>query len=141
MTKNLSTLLRQKGYKLTPQRRAVINAIAKSNVHVTPAELYERAHSEHPGVGLVTVYRTLKMLSGMGLICEMHSEGHSRSYLLRRPAEHHHHLICSGCGFVVDFASCTLNELEQSLVDSTGFVMEDHFLEFRGRCPNCQRAK
>jgi Fur family transcriptional regulator, ferric uptake regulator len=141
LTRNLSTILKQKGYKLTPQRRAVINAIAKSNNHVTPAELYEQAHSEHPGVGLVTVYRTLKMLSGMGLICELHGEGHSRSYLLRRPAEHHHHLVCSGCGFVVDFASCALNDLERRLIDSTGFVMEDHLLEFHGRCPQCQKVK
>jgi Fur family ferric uptake transcriptional regulator len=119
----------------------VINAISKSNNHVTPAELYERAHSDHADVGLVTVYRTLKMLSEMGLICEMHNEGHSRSYLLRRPAEHHHHLICSVCGFVVDFASCVLNDLERQLVDSTGFVMEDHLLEFHGRCPECQKVK
>ena len=141
MQKNLAFLLKQKGYKLTPQRRAVIDAIAKSNNHVTPAELYERAHSEYAGVGLVTVYRTLKMLSGLGLICEMHGEGHSRSYLLRRPAEHHHHLVCSGCGFVVDFASCILNDLERQLTDSSGFIMEDHLLEFHGRCPECQKAK
>ena len=141
MTKNLSSLLRQKGYKLTPQRRAVINAIAGSNNHVTPAELYEKAHGEHAGVGLVTVYRTLKMLSNMGLICEMHGEGGSRSYLLRRPMEHHHHLVCSGCGFVVDFASCALSDLERRLIDSTGFVMEDHVLEFHGRCPRCQKVK
>jgi len=141
LTRNLTSLLRQEGYKLTPQRRAIINAIAKSSSHVTPAELYERAHSEHPGVGLVTVYRTLKMLSALGLICEMHNEGNSHSYLLRKPAEHHHHLVCSGCGFVVDFANCILNDLEQQLVDSTGFVMEDHLLEFHGRCPACQKVK
>ena len=141
MPRNLASLLRQKGYKLTPQRRAVINAIAKSNNHITPAELYERAHSEHSGVGLVTVYRTLKVLSSLGLICEMHHEGGSRSYLLRRPAEHHHHLVCSGCGFVVDFGSCVLNDLERQLVNSTGFVMEDHLLEFHGLCPDCQKVK
>jgi len=141
LTRNLTSLLRQKGYKLTPQRRAVINAIARSNNRITPAELYEKAHSEHAGVGLVTVYRTLKVLSDIGLICEMHGEGGSRSYLLRRPAEHHHHLVCSGCGFVVDFASCALNDLERRLVDSTGFVMEDHLLEFHGRCPACQKVK
>ena len=140
MQKTLASLLRQKGYKLTPQRRAVINAIAKSHNHVTPAELYERAHGEHSGVGLVTVYRTLKMLSGMGLICEMHNEGQSRSYLLRQPAEHHHHIICSKCGVVVDFLSCELGKLEQSLCENTGFVMDDHLLEFHGRCPACQKT-
>lgn len=141
MTKNLSTLLRQKGYKLTPQRRAVINAIARSNDHVTPAELYQRAHREHPGVGLVTVYRTINLLSDIGLLCEMHTDGDSRSYLLRKLPEHHHHLVCSGCGVVVDFSICDLSDLERQLVDSTGFVMEEHLLEFRGRCPQCQKVK
>jgi Fur family ferric uptake transcriptional regulator len=141
LTKELATLLKQKGYKLTPQRRAVINAIAKSNTHVTPAELFEKARAEHTGVGLVTVYRTIKLLSDIGLICEMYTDGDSKSYLLRKLPEHHHHLVCSGCGVVVDFSGCDLNDLERQLVDSTGFVMEGHLLEFRGRCPDCQKVQ
>jgi len=58
---------------------------------------------------------------------------------MRRPSEHHHHLICSDCGAVVDFANCDLGELEQRLSLKTGFEIEGHLLEFLGRCQNCRR--
>jgi Fur family ferric uptake transcriptional regulator len=96
--RKISSILRQAGYKLTPQRRAVLNAIAINQDHLTPGEIYEKVRKEHPSIGLVTVYRTLDILSELGLICEVHSGGNCRSYLMRRPQEHHHHLICADCG-------------------------------------------
>jgi len=134
----LISILRQRGFKLTPQRRAVISAIASNHDHLTPAEIHERVRREHPGIGLVTVYRTLDILAGLGLICEVHSGGNCRSYLMRRPSEHHHHLICSGCGTVSDFTDCDLSELQSRLAQKTGFEIEGHLLEFSGRCRNCR---
>ena len=138
--KKVSSILRHGGYKLTPQRRAVLSAIAANHDHLTPGEIYERAREEHAGIGLVTIYRTLDVLTELGLICEVHSGGNCRSYLMRRPQEHHHHLICSGCGAVVDFTGCDLGELERSLAAKTGFEIESHLLEFLGRCRDCQWA-
>ena len=138
--RNILSSIRQRGYRITPQRRAVLRAIASSQGHLTPAELHQLARQERPDIGLVTVYRTLEMLAEAGLICEMHSGGSCRSYLLRRPAEHHHHLICSVCGQVVDFTDCDLSDLEHRLCQDTGFEMEGHLLEFLGRCPQCQKV-
>jgi len=138
--KRIASLLRQRGYKLTPQRRAVLNEIAQSREHLTPADIYEKVRREHPGIGLVTIYRTLEILTGLGLLCEVHAGGSCRSYLLRRPPEHHHHLICSGCGGVVDFDECDLNELAQRLSRQTGFEIEGHLLEFFGRCQDCREV-
>ena len=138
--RKIVSILRQRGYKLTPQRRAVLNVIALTREHLTPAAIYERVHQEHPGIGLVTIYRTLEILAELGLICEVHIGGNCRSYLMRRPLEHHHHLICSDCGAVVDFADCDLGELEQRLSQETGFKIEDHLLEFLGRCQNCRKV-
>jgi hypothetical protein len=76
---------------------------------------------------LVTVYRTLDILSELGLICEVHSGGNCRSYLMRRPQEHHHHLICADCGTVADFTDCDLSELEQRLSLETGFEIKGHW--------------
>ncbi len=137
--KKIAAILRQQGYKLTPQRRAVLDAIALSHDHLTPADIYDKVRHEHPGIGLVTIYRTLDILDKLGLICEVHSGGNCRSYLLRRPQEHHHHLICSGCGTVADFTDCDLSELEQRLSRETSFEIEGHLLEFAGRCQNCQK--
>ena len=136
--KKIATLLRQHGYKLTPQRRAVLRVIALSRKHLTPAAIYERVRQEHPGIGLVTVYRTLEVLAELGLICEVHAGGNCRSYLMRRPPEHHHHLICSECGAVADFTNCDLSELERRLSRETGFKIQGHLLEFLGQCQNCR---
>jgi len=135
----ITGILRQRGFKLTPQRQAVLNAIAKSHDHLTPAAIYDRVRQGHPGIGLVTIYRTLDILTELGLICKVHAEGNCRSYLMRRPSEHHHHLICSGCGRVIDFTECDLSKLEQKLSQETNFEMEGHLLEFYGRCQNCQK--
>ena len=137
----IAGILRQHGYKLTPQRRAVLNVIAHSHNHLTPAAMHDRVCQEHPGIGRVTIYRTLDMLAGLGLICKVHVEGNCRSYLMRRPTEHHHHLICSDCGRAIDFTDCDLGELEERLSQDTGFEVEGHLLEFHGRCPDCQETK
>jgi len=135
----IAGLLRQHGYKLTPQRWAVLNVISHRHDHLTPAAIHDRVSQEHPGIGLVTIYRTLEVLAELGLLCKVHVEGGCRSYLMRRPSVHHHHLICSGCGRVVDFTDCALNELEQRLSRETGFEMKDHLLELYGHCQNCQK--
>ena len=132
--------MRQGGYKLTPQRRAVLKIIAASQNHLNPAEIYDRVKHEYPRIGIVTVYRTLGILARLGLICEVHTSGNSRSYLMRRPAQHHHHLICSSCGVVVDFTECELDGLEERLSQRTGFEVEEHLLEFFGQCRDCQKA-
>ena len=133
-------MLRQRGYKLTPQRRAVLDTIAHSQTHLTPAEIYKTVRQEHPGIGLVTIYRTLEILANLSVICEVNTEGSSRSYLIRRTSGHHHHLICSGCNTVVDFSTCDLRELEERLSRETGFEVEGHLLELFGRCQKCQKV-
>ena len=133
----LARTLSRNGYKLTAQRRAVLNAIVKSREHLTPAAVHKRAIQENPNVGLVTVYRTLDVLSEMGLVCRVHRGGRSRSYTLA-PVGHHHHMICTECGAVTDFTNCDLSELENKLSRETGFEIEGHLLEFSGRCLDCQ---
>jgi Fur family transcriptional regulator, ferric uptake regulator len=138
---SIGKMLRRHGYKLTPQRRSILNAIAGSHEHLTPAEIHRRVSREHPGIGLVTIYRTLEMLAGLGLVCELHAGDSCRSYIIRRPEEHHHHLICSGCGTVVDFTDCDLSDLERRLARETGFVIKGHLLEFLGQCRQCAAGK
>ena len=136
--KTIETALRHQGYKITPQRRIIIDEILNIDEHLTPAAIHERVKTEHPGIGLVTIYRTLEILEELGLICETHA-GHScRSYLLRGDSGHHHHLICSDCGKVVDFINCDLGELETRLMEKSGFKINGHLLEFLGQCRQCR---
>lgn len=138
--KRIEHTLREGGYKITPQRRTIINTIIDNHEHLTPAEIHALVKREHPGIGLVTVYRTLEILAELELICEMHAGGNCRSYLIRRPSEHHHHLICSDCGTVIDFTNCDLEELEQRLSRENGFEINGHLLEFVGRCIKCREG-
>ncbi|MDD5127081.1 MAG: Fur family transcriptional regulator [Dehalococcoidales bacterium] len=133
----LAAILRQQGYKLTPQRRAILGVVALSQEHLSPAAIYTEVHRKHPEVGRVTVYRTLEILVRLGLICEVHTGGKEHNFILRAREDHHHHLVCSGCGRVVDFASCHLERLERKLSRETGFTIDEHMLEIHGRCPQC----
>jgi Fur family transcriptional regulator, ferric uptake regulator len=137
--KRVIEAMHEHGYKLTPARRHLIGIIAGSNDHLTPAGLYARAGGKTSGMALVTIYRTLDMLSRLGFICEVFTEGHARSYLLHRAEGHHHHLICSGCGRVQDFTGCDLTALEKKLSRATGFTIDKHRLEFSGKCRECQQ--
>jgi len=130
--------LRQHSYKLTPQRRVVIQAIVSNQEHLTPTAIYEKVHQDHPDIGLVTIYRTIEILAKLKLICELHAGGSCHSYTISALG-HHHHLICSNCGKVVDFPSCELEEAQQSLSKQTGFRIDSHLLEFIGLCQTCQK--
>ena len=136
--KKIASALRERGYKLTTPRQAVLNVIVDSQEHFTAAAVHERVQRDHLGVGLVTIYRTLEMLSELGLLCRVHRGGKSRSYTLA-PSGHHHHLVCSQCGAVADFTGCDLGELEQRLAQEAGFKIEGHLLQFTGRCQDCQQ--
>ena len=135
--KNIESELRRRGYKVTSQRRRIIGAIMSVREHMTPARIYDMISRDEPGIGLVTIYRTLEILIELGLVCEVHVGGNCRSYLLRRPAGHHHHLVCSECGTVIDFTGCDLSQLEDRLSEEKSFEIDGHILEFIGRCQGC----
>jgi len=136
----IAGILREHGYKLTPQRHAVLKVIAASHDHLTPGAIYERARLGNLDIGRVTVYRTLDLLNELKLVCRVHAGGGCRSYMMRRPTEHHHHLICSGCGRVVDFVDCGLADLEKRLSEEARFDIKGHLLEFYGLCYDCRVA-
>ncbi|MFB0559118.1 MAG: Fur family transcriptional regulator [Dehalococcoidales bacterium] len=136
--RKVAAILRQHGYKLTLQRQAVVRTIISSQDHLTPAAVHEKVHQSHPSIGLVTVYRTLDILARLGLICELHVGDSCRSYTISALG-HHHHLICSNCGTVVDFPEFELGKMEQNLSRETGFRIDGHLLEVIGLCQACQK--
>ena len=136
--RKIAATLRQHGYKLTPQRRSVIRTIASTQDHLTPAAIYQKVHQDQPSIGLATIYRTLDILAKLELICELHAGGSCHSYTISASG-HHHHLICSNCGVVIDFAGYDLGEMQEKLSRGTGFRIDGHLLEFIGLCPACQK--
>jgi Fur family transcriptional regulator, ferric uptake regulator len=120
--------MRGRGYKATPQRLAVLGAIAAEQ-HQTLGEIRARC----PQVGLVTVYRTLDLLSGLGLVRRL-DLGDGPRYEMAE--DHHHHLICEDCGEVTEFEQCPLN-LDRLPRVQEGFEVRAHSIEVYGRCAAC----
>ena len=121
--------MRGSGYKATPQRLAILGAIAAEQ-HQRMEEIRDRC----PGVGLVTVYRTLDLLSELGVVRRL-DLGDGPRYELAE--DHHHHLICEGCGSVAEFEQCPLDpaRLPQIWGD---FEIRAHSLEVYGTCADCR---
>ena len=132
----ITARLRHAGHKVTPQRVAIIKAVLQSSELLTPAALTEKVRQVDPSIGEVTVYRTLNILSELGLVCVVHTGENTHRYI-GRPTGHHDHLICSECGRVVDFTGCNFGSLVKRLVSETGFSILDHRLDFFGRCREC----
>jgi Fur family ferric uptake transcriptional regulator len=134
--KEIVQKLRQAGHKVTPQRITIIKYFIESSELLTPSALYEKVHRLDASIGEVTVYRTLNILSELGLICMIHTGENTHSYISRPPG-HHDHLICSNCGRVLNFVNCNVSDLAKRLNQETGFQIEDHRLDFYGRCREC----
>jgi len=121
--------IRGSGYKTTPQRLAILGAIAAEQ-HQSMEEIRDRCR----GVGLVTVYRTLDLLSELGVVRRL-DLGDGPRYEMAE--DHHHHLICEGCGSVAEFEQCPLDPARLPRVWSD-FDVRAHSLEVYGTCADCR---
>lgn len=119
--------IRGRGYKATPQRLAVIGALAEEQ-HQSLEEIRARC----PEVGLVTVYRTLDLLSEIGALRRLELGDGPRFELAE---DHHHHLVCESCGDVSEFEECPL---DLRLLRNVDFEISSHSLEIYGRCTVCR---
>ncbi len=121
--------IRGGGYKATPQRLAVLAAVAAEQ-----HQSLEGIRARCPEVGMVTVYRTLDLLSGLGLVRRL-DLGSGPRYELAE--DHHHHLVCEGCGSVTEFEQCPL-DLRSLLQVGEDFDVRTHTLEVYGTCSRCR---
>ncbi len=136
-TSDLRQALESNGLKVTRARMAVLQVLDTSPEHLKVAEVHQRARMLDPQVGLASVYRTMDLLEKLHLIKHVHVEHRHRHYA--RISEHHgHHLVCNGCGLVVEFNDCQLERLTRSLARRTKFRIEGHCVEFFGQCRKCR---
>lgn len=130
------THLRAHGYRLTPQRLAILRALNQAGRHLTPAEIYQQVHSDLPGLTEATVYRTLNFLAEQGLVLVAHI-GHGQ--LVYEVADHdHHHLICRVCGSMEEIDHQEIKSLYEQFLARTGYQIDTIHTTFFGLCPGCQ---
>jgi Fe2+ or Zn2+ uptake regulation protein len=133
----MALALRAHGYKLTPQRLAVLEVIQNGFEHLTPAEVLERASTIYPRLGLTTVYRTLEVLSELGFVRRVHLERGCHGYVAAS-CGHRHALICQRCNRVVEFpGEENLGPFMELIEARTGYRIENHLLQLSGLCPEC----
>jgi Fur family transcriptional regulator, ferric uptake regulator len=134
--------LKAKGYKLTPQRRAIVDIIIENEgKHLTAEEIYDLVKVDTPEIGLATVYRTIILLEEMGIISRLDiGDGCSRYELVHEEENHqHHHLICTTCGKVMEVEDDLLEALEQNVESKYKFQIQNHSVKFFGLCSDCYK--
>ncbi len=128
--------LRDAGYKITPARVAVLDVVQQEGEHLHPAEILDAARARYPALGRATVYRTLELLTQLGVVRPIYVGEEGPTYI--RSSGGHHHLVCSRCGMVQDFDNCSADEMAQELQRRYHFQINSHLLEFYGLCEVCQ---
>ena len=133
----LDDYLNGKGGKLTGQRRAVLKAVMTTHEHFSVEELYLALKRERAGISLASLYRTMPILAEAGIVRPLrfgtgmryeHSFGH----------EHHDHLLCLGCGRIIEISAAGLDEVQSKACRNNSFVAESRSLVVRGYCRKCR---
>ncbi len=129
--------LRRKGHRLTGPRLAVLRFLIRENGHLDIHEIYCGTRAEHPGIGMATIYRTIDLFLEVGVISALSLKDSRVRYEVNWPENHHHHLICIGCGQIIEFGSCSFRLIAGEIEKVTRFKISEHELEAYGHCPQC----
>jgi len=134
----LITALKERDYRLTPQRIELVRLIASSEGHPSAGQLYAKIHSRFPTMSHATVYKTLALLKEIGQVLEIDLRDDSH-YDGNRP-EPHPHLICSKCNCIVDGELAIDPGEIRKLEQASGFSIIRSQIAFYGLCPDCRKT-
>ena len=139
-----------RGFRMTIARETILNVLSKTSEHLSAEDIYLAVYKIYPGIGLTTVYRTLDLLAQMELVYRFDfGDGRARYELSEgsKDVKHHHHLVCTNCGRVIDYTDFIkeetelLNQTEKGLSKKFNFKITNHLIQFYGICNKCQSKK
>lgn len=133
-------VLKQAGLRITEPRRNIVNIVSISEFAKSPQEIFEEVKLKFPGIGLVTVYRTLECLEAHGLIQRVHHQAGCHMFL-RKHEGHAHLLVCAKCNRVISVSGDDLTLMVSMITHQSGFIVQEHWLQFLGICPACQETE
>lgn len=141
---DLKTRLQERQHKMTPQRQTILQIfLDHPGEHLSAEDVHGLLRDKRSEIGLATVYRSLELLSELGILQKIEfGDGCSRYEVntLDPTQHHHHHLICTKCDKVIEFEEDLLDDLEKDIQAKTGFIVQDHQVKFFGICKECQAA-
>lgn len=139
MSQTWDDTLRAGGYRVTPQRQLVLEAVTKLE-HATPEEIYAEVRQTAVGINVSTVYRTLELLEQIGLITHTHLGHGANRYHLAANAQHSH-LVCRECGAVTEVDPAEVAALVSALHAKYGFETDVGHLTVFGTCAQCRSGQ
>ena len=132
--------IRERGYRVTPQRLAILRVLADSGGHPSAEQVYARIRESYPTTSLGTVYKVIGMLKEMGEVLELGFANDDNRYDGNRPYPHPH-LICVDCRTIIDPEVEMLGNLTHEVAQRTGYEVLSHRLDFYGLCPDCRQSR
>lgn len=136
-TANVEQQLQAAGKRLTSQRVHLLHILQERGGHLDADEIYRLMKPRFPRLSLSTVYRTLGLLKELELVRELHLDREHHRYEIER-GEEHQHLVCLGCGRVIEFKCAHCVPIHQDLADRYGFQITGNRVELLGYCAECQ---
>jgi len=140
-TDHFKTRISEEGLNATRQREEVLNIFLNSSGHRSLAQIYAQVVKTDPKIGYTTVYRTLKLLTRLGLATQLKFADGETRYESASEGAHHDHLICLDCGKIIEFEDRTLEALQNQIANQHRFKISHHRMELYGRCEECSREK
>src|SRR5438046_10347682 len=128
--------LRARGYRVTPQRQLVLEAVARLD-HATPEEIGAQVQQTARGVNISTIYRTLELLEQIGMVTHTHLGHGAPTYHLATDADHVH-LVCRECGVIAETTPDIVEQVVDRLVAEEGFAADVRHLAIFGTCRACR---
>jgi Fur family ferric uptake transcriptional regulator len=134
------SILRERGQRVTSERLALFDEVFARHGHIDAEELLAGLRRDGVEISRATVYRNLELLVELGLARKQRL-GHRRFlYEHVHPGQHHDHLVCTGCGRVVEFVSPGIRALQVEICRAHGFALDRHSLQINGLCNRCAAA-
>lgn len=130
-------ILRGLGYRLTPQRLMIVEAVHDSDEHVSADDIFQKVLGVYPHINVSTVYRTLELLKELDLVTET-DLGEGKVFYHWAEKGRHHHLVCQSCGSLVALEDSMLDSLQETIRERYGFQANLSHLALFGLCKQCQ---
>lgn len=131
------TVFEGKGLRMSHPRFLVYQELSTSGSPMSPQELYQCLTKKQRKIGLTSIYRSLDLFESLGIVFKI-INGSNAKYKLCKLGDHHHHIVCKKCGNVEELNFCNISEWSKKVMESTGYQVTDHQLNFYGFCKTCK---
>lgn len=139
MNVNITEVLRNRGFKVTPQRLAIYKILFEERDHPTAEMIFEKLQTKYPTMSLATVYKTIEVFRDMGLVHSLNvGEDKARYEANIAP---HIHMVCDDCGEIMDVFDAEIKCLQDFAAEKSGYKIDECQMYFHGACPTCVKKK